>query len=105
MRVGAKEESIEGEVRQETVGILAWILVGLVAGVLAKIAMPGPDPGGVILTVVIGIVGAVIGGFVIENFLGGPGVSGVNLASILVATLGSVILLVVYRAITRRTAQ
>jgi uncharacterized membrane protein YeaQ/YmgE (transglycosylase-associated protein family) len=92
-------------VRQETVGILAWILVGLVAGVLAKIAMPGPDPGGVILTIVIGIVGAVIGGFVMENFLGGPGVSGVNLASILVATLGSVVLLVVYRAITRRTAQ
>ena len=91
--------------RQETVGILAWILVGLVAGVLAKIAMPGPDPGGVLLTIVIGIVGAVIGGVVMENFLGGPGVSGVNLASILVATLGSVILLVVYRAITRRTAQ
>jgi uncharacterized membrane protein YeaQ/YmgE (transglycosylase-associated protein family) len=87
------------------VGILAWIVVGLVAGVLAKIAMPGPDPGGVILTIVIGIVGAVIGGFVVENFLGGPGISGVNLTSILVATLGSVILLVVYRAITRRTAQ
>lgn len=91
--------------RQKTVGILAWILVGLVAGVLAKIAMPGPDPGGVLLTIVIGVVGAVIGGFVMENFLGGPGVSGVNLASILVATLGSVVLLVVYRAITRRTAQ
>ncbi len=106
MRAGAKKESIiKGEVRQETVGILAWILVGLVAGVLAKIAMPGPDPGGVLLTIVIGIVGAVIGGFVMENFLGGPGVSGVNLASILVATLGSVVLLVVYRAITRRTAQ
>lgn len=106
MRAGAKKESIiKGEVRQETVGILAWILVGLVAGVLAKIAMPGPDPGGVLLTIVIGIVGAVIGGFVMENFLGGPGVSGVNLVSILVATLGSVVLLVVYRAITRRTAQ
>jgi uncharacterized membrane protein YeaQ/YmgE (transglycosylase-associated protein family) len=87
------------------VGILAWIVVGLIAGVLAKIAMPGPDPGGVILTIVIGIVGAVIGGFVMEYLLGGPGVSGVNLASILVATLGSVILLVAYRAITRRTAQ
>ena len=86
-------------------GILAWIVVGLAAGVLAKIAMPGPDPGGVILTIVIGIVGAVIGGFLLDTLLGGPGVSGVNLASILVATLGAVILLVVYRAITRRTAQ
>lgn len=105
MRAGAKEESGKGEVRQETVGILAWILVGLIAGILAKIAMPGPDPGGVILTIVIGIAGAVIGGFVMERLLGGPGVSGVNLTSILVATLGSVILLVIYRAITRQAAQ
>ncbi len=86
-------------------GILAWILVGLIAGILAKIAMPGPDPGGVILTIVIGIVGAVIGGFVVQSLLGGPGISGVNLTSILVATLGSVILLAVYRAITRQTAR
>lgn len=85
-------------------GILAWILVGLVAGVLAKIAMPGPDPGGIILTIVIGIVGAVIGGFVVNNLLGGPNVSGFNLTSILVATLGSIILLAVYRLVTRRTA-
>jgi uncharacterized membrane protein YeaQ/YmgE (transglycosylase-associated protein family) len=84
-------------------GILAWILVGLIAGVLAKIAMPGPDPGGVILTIVIGIVGAVIGGFVVNNLLGGPEVTGFNLTSVLVATFGSIILLAVYRLITRRT--
>jgi uncharacterized membrane protein YeaQ/YmgE (transglycosylase-associated protein family) len=84
------------------VGILSWILVGLVAGVLAKIAMPGPDPGGIILTIVIGIVGALIGGFVVNNLLGGPDVTGFNLTSILVATLGSVILLAVYRLVTRR---
>ena len=85
-------------------GILAWIVVGLVAGILAKIAMPGPDPGGVFLTIAIGIVGALIGGFIMENFLGGPGVSGINLTSILVATLGAIVLLVVYRLITRRAA-
>ena len=85
-------------------GILAWILVGLIAGILAKIAMPGPDPGGVILTIVIGIVGAVIGGFVLNNLLGGPDVTGFNLTSILVATFGSIILLAIYRLITRRTA-
>jgi uncharacterized membrane protein YeaQ/YmgE (transglycosylase-associated protein family) len=85
-------------------GILAWILVGLIAGILAKIAMPGPDPGGVILTIVIGIVGAVIGGFVLNKLLGGPDVTGFNLTSILVATFGSIILLAVYRSITRRTA-
>ena len=83
-------------------GILSWILVGLVAGVLAKIAMPGPDPGGIILTIVIGIVGALIGGFVVNNLLGGPDVTGFNLTSVLMATLGSVILLAVYRLVTRR---
>ncbi len=77
--------------------------MGLIAGILAKIAMPGPDPGGVILTIVIGIVGAVIGGFVVNNLLGGPEVTGFNLTSVLVATFGSIILLAVYRLITRRT--
>ena len=104
MRAGAEEQNGKGEVSKETVGILAWIVVGLVAGILAKIAMPGPDPGGVILTIVVGIAGALIGGFVVENLLGGPGVTGINLTSILVATLGSIILLAIYRAITRRTA-
>lgn len=78
--------------------------MGLIAGVLAKIAMPGPDPGGIILTIVIGIVGAVIGGFVVNTLLGGPNVEGFNLTSILVATFGSIILLAVYRLVTRRTA-
>lgn len=84
-------------------GILAWIVVGLVAGILAKIAMPGPDPGGIVLTIVVGIVGALIGGFVVERLLGGPGVTGINLTSILVATLGAIILLALYRLITRRS--
>ncbi len=77
--------------------------MGLIAGILAKVAMPGPDPGGVLLTIVIGIVGAIVGGFVVNNLLGGPGVTGFNLTSILVATLGSVILLAIYRLVTRRT--
>ncbi|MCA1729687.1 MAG: GlsB/YeaQ/YmgE family stress response membrane protein [Actinobacteria bacterium] len=85
-------------------GILAWILVGLVAGLLAKIAMPGPDPGGIILTIVIGIIGAFIGGLVVNRLLGGPNVTGFNLPSILVATLGSIILLALYRFVIRRTA-
>ena len=76
--------------------------MGLIAGILAKIAMPGPDPGGVLLTVVIGIVGAVIGGIIVNDLLGGPDVTGFNLTSVLVATFGSVILLAVYRLVTRR---
>ncbi len=83
-------------------GIVAWILVGLIAGVLAKIAMPGPDPGGIIITIGIGIVGAFLGGFILNALLGGPGVSGFNLSSILVATLGSIILLAIYRLVTRQ---
>jgi uncharacterized membrane protein YeaQ/YmgE (transglycosylase-associated protein family) len=80
------------------------ILVGLIAGILARIAMPGPDPGGIILTIVIGIVGAFVGGLIVD-FLGGPMVTGVNLSSILIATLGAVILLAIYRLLTRRAAQ
>jgi uncharacterized membrane protein YeaQ/YmgE (transglycosylase-associated protein family) len=79
-------------------------VVGLIAGILAKWVMPGPDPGGVIVTVLIGIVGALIGGFVVNSLFGGPGVSGINLTSILVSTLGAIILLAVYRLITRRAA-
>ena len=83
-------------------GILAWIVVGLIAGILAKIAMPGPDPGGMILTVVIGIAGAVVGGLILNAILGRPGVTGFDLPTVLVATFGSVLLLVVYRFVTRR---
>ena len=89
-----------GEVKR--IGILAWIVVGLIAGILAKWVMPGPDPGGIITTVLIGVVGAIVGGFVVSSLLGGPGVTGINLISILVATLGAIILLAVYRLITRR---
>ena len=85
-------------------GILAWIVVGLIAGILAKIAMPGPDPGGIILTVVIGIAGAIVGGLIVNAILGRPGVTGFDLPTVLVATLGSVLLLAVYRFVTRRAA-
>ena len=82
---------------------MALILVGLIAGILAKIAMPGPDPGGIVMTIVIGVAGAFIGGFIVDS-LGGPRVTGFNLPSILVATLGAIILLAIYRFITRRSA-
>lgn len=82
-------------------GILAWILLGLIAGALAKLIMPGDDPGGIIVTILIGIVGAIVGGF-IWNLLTGGGVSGLNIGSILIAVLGSIILLAGYRALTGR---
>jgi uncharacterized membrane protein YeaQ/YmgE (transglycosylase-associated protein family) len=83
-------------------GIIAWIVVGLIAGALAKLIMPGDDPGGIIVTILLGIVGAFVGGFVV-NLLGGAGVSGFNLWSIAVATIGAIILLAIYRLVAGRT--
>jgi uncharacterized membrane protein YeaQ/YmgE (transglycosylase-associated protein family) len=78
------------------VGIVSWILVGFIAGLLAKLLLPGDDPGGLIVTTVIGMVGAVVGGILI-GILGGAGATGFNVWSILVATLGAIILLFVYQ--------
>lgn len=78
------------------IGIISWILVGLIAGVLAKLIMPGRDPGGFLLTIIIGMIGALVGGFVVQ-LLGGTGLTGFSLWSILVATIGSIILLAIYR--------
>lgn len=86
-------------------GIIAWIIVGLIAGALGKLIMPGDDPGGIIVTMLIGIVGAFVGGFVFGLF-GGSGVSGINIGSIIVATVGAIILLAIYRLIVGgRTAR
>jgi uncharacterized membrane protein YeaQ/YmgE (transglycosylase-associated protein family) len=79
-------------------GILTWIIIGLIAGVLGKIIMPGDDPGGFIVTILLGVLGAFVGGFVV-GLLGGSGVTGFNIWSILVATAGAVIVLAVYRAV------
>ena len=77
-------------------GILSWIVFGLIAGTLAKLIMPGKDPGGVIVTILIGIAGAVIGGF-IANALGFGRVNGFDFRSFLVAIVGSLVLLAGYR--------
>jgi len=86
------------------IGILALIVVGLIAGVLAKIAMPGPDPGGFIGTILIGIAGAFVGGYVVKFFNGNPVATDLSLGTILTATVGAILLLVIYRFITRRAA-
>ncbi len=77
-------------------GILSWIVLGLVVGVLAKFIMPGKDPGGIFITILIGIAGAFLGGF-IGSLLGLGDVSGFNLVSIGLATAGALILLFGYR--------
>ena len=79
------------------------IVIGLIAGALAKWVMPGPDPGGIIVTILVGIAGAFVGGFISQRLFGGPGVTNISVMSILVATLGAIVLLAIYRLITRRT--
>ena len=77
---------------------MALIVVGLIAGVLAKWIMPGPDPGGIIVTILIGIAGALVGGYLARLV----GIGGGPIMSIIIATLGAVLLLAVYRLVTRR---
>ncbi|ADB16274.1 Transglycosylase-associated protein [Pirellula staleyi DSM 6068] len=84
-------------------GILAWIIFGLLAGIVAKWIMPGNDPGGWIITILLGIAGAFVGGFVGSQLgfaAGGP--FGFNWPSFGLAILGSLIILAVYRLINNR---
>ena len=82
-------------------GIIAWIIFGLIAGVIAKLIMPGRDGGGFILTCILGIVGAVVGGWLATMFGIGGDVSGFNLHSFLVAVVGAIVVLGVFRLVRR----
>ena len=81
-------------------GFIGWIVVGLIAGVLAKWVMPGKDPGGIIVTILIGVAGGLIGGFLAKQL----GIGGGNIVNILIATAGAVLLLWLYRMYKRRSA-
>ncbi|HEY3895641.1 MAG TPA: GlsB/YeaQ/YmgE family stress response membrane protein [Pseudonocardiaceae bacterium] len=86
-------------------GFLGWIVLGLIAGAIAKLIMPGDDPGGIIVTMLIGIIGAVIGGFLGSRIFGYGLETFWNLQTWIVAIVGSLILLIIYRLIVgRRTA-
>jgi uncharacterized membrane protein YeaQ/YmgE (transglycosylase-associated protein family) len=80
----------------EIMGLGSWIVMGLIAGAVGKFLLPGKDPGGCITTILIGIAGALIGGFV-ATYLGFGGVSGFDVRSLVVATLGATLLLMVLR--------
>ena len=73
--------------------------MGLIAGVVAKLIMPGRDPGGCIITMLIGVAGALLGGFLVGLFVKGDVITGVNLTTVLVAIGGAVILLLLYRLV------
>jgi uncharacterized membrane protein YeaQ/YmgE (transglycosylase-associated protein family) len=83
--------------------LLAWLDVGLIAGMLAKYAVPGEGPGGLLGDLIVGVVGAFLGGWIF-NFFGHAGASGINLYSIVVAFIGAVVLLMILRALTRNRA-
>ena len=84
-------------------GILSWIILGAIAGTIGKLIMPGDDPGGFIITIVLGIAGAVVGGL-IASALGFGSVTGLNIWSIVIAILGAILLLFIYRLVMRRRA-
>lgn len=83
-------------------GILSWILFGLIAGAIAKFLMPGKDPGGCLVTIVIGILGALVGGFLGTAVFNWGRVTGFDLRSFLIAIGGAILLLLLYRLLVRR---
>ncbi|MEW5633251.1 GlsB/YeaQ/YmgE family stress response membrane protein [Streptomyces hydrogenans] len=84
-------------------GILAWILLGLLAGIIAKMVMPGKDPGGIIVTTLIGIAGGLLGGWLGKVLFDVESVDGFfELSTWVAAIVGSLILLAAYRLFARR---
>ena len=82
-------------------GIFSWIILGLVVGVIAKLLMPGNDPGGFVVTILLGIAGALLGGFV-GTYFGAGDVTGFNMMSLVLAIGGALVLLGLYRLVVRR---
>jgi uncharacterized membrane protein YeaQ/YmgE (transglycosylase-associated protein family) len=84
------------------VGIIAWIVLGLIVGALAKAIMPGPDGGGIIVTMLLGVVGGFVGGFVGKSIFGIDLGGFFDLRTWLLAILGAVIVLGIYRLVMGR---
>jgi uncharacterized membrane protein YeaQ/YmgE (transglycosylase-associated protein family) len=84
-------------------GIIGWILLGLLAGIIAKALLPGDDPGGFIITTIIGVVGALLGGFLARAFgIGDPIDEFFDISTWLAAIIGAIVLLIVYRMVVGR---
>ncbi|AZM87470.1 MULTISPECIES: GlsB/YeaQ/YmgE family stress response membrane protein [Streptomyces] len=85
-------------------GIIAWILIGLLAGIIAKMLMPGKDPGGIIVTILIGIAGGLLGGWLGKVIFGVDSIDGFfELSTWIAAIVGSLILLALFRLFSRAT--
>ena len=84
-------------------GIIGWIVLGLLAGAIAKAILPGDDPGGIIVTMIIGIVGALLGGFLAQVIFGNNTVDEFfDISTWLTAIVGAIILLLLYRLVAGR---
>ena len=81
-------------------GFISWIILGLVVGIIAKFLMPGKDPGGIFITILLGIAGAVGGGF-ISSAIGFGKVTGFDMRSLIIAVAGSLVLLIIYRSVKK----
>jgi uncharacterized membrane protein YeaQ/YmgE (transglycosylase-associated protein family) len=82
------------------VGIIAWIVLGAIAGFITNMIMGGKE--GILATILLGIIGAVVGGYVAGTILGIADVTGLNISSIVVAVFGGIIVVAVYRALVGR---
>jgi uncharacterized membrane protein YeaQ/YmgE (transglycosylase-associated protein family) len=82
--------------------VIGWIIFGAIAGAIAKLVMPGRDPGGFIVTILLGIAGAIVGGYIGKAIWGSSGVNDWSLGSFALAIVGAVILLWIYRMIVGR---
>lgn len=84
--------------------LLAWIVLGLIAGLVAKALVPGRDPGGCFITILVGIAGALVGGW-LSTLLGFGGLAGgLDLRNLVIAVLGAIVLLVLWRLLFGRRA-
>ena len=86
------------------ISLIVWIIIGFVAGYLAKMIMPGPDGGGFILTTILGIVGAMVGGFIGRSvFATNAGNDSFSIIGLVFAVIGAIIVLAIYRLATGRS--
>ena len=85
--------------------IIGMIIIGLIAGALAKLIMPGKDPGGIVVTILLGIAGSFVGGFLFQTLLGRGDTDGVSTSGLIGSVVGALILLFLYRMFVGRRSR
>lgn len=103
-RSAVKRDGSAATAKEEALGIIAWIIFGLIAGIIAKLIMPGRDPGGCIITILLGVAGAFVGGLLYRLLTGREVFFHFDVGSLVVAVLGAVVILAGYRLIAGRRA-